>query len=105
MEYLGHYILGEVVATDPKKVKVVTNWHVPRTIKQLKGFLGLTRYYRRFVQNYWKIAHLLIVLCKNTGILKWTKEANIAFNELKVAMITAPVLALPDFSKEFFYRN
>ena len=77
------------------------NWPVPRTIKQLRGFLGLTGYYRRFVKNYGKMAQPLTALCKASGSLKWTELENTAFKELKRAMTVAPVLALLDYCQEF----
>ena len=61
----------------------------------------MTRYYRRFFQSYGKIAQPLTSLCKGTGVLRWTEEADRAFKQLKEAMTTAPMLTLPDFSKNF----
>ena len=74
---------------------------MPNTIKQLRGFLGLTGYYRRFVKDYRKMAQSLTALCKSTGSLKWTEKADKSFNQLKIAMTNTPVLALPDFNQEF----
>ena len=101
MEYLGHFILGEGVSTNPKKIEAVVNWPVSRIVKQLRGFLGLTGYYKRFVKNYGKLAQPLIALCKAFGSIKWTELENTTFNELKRAMTVAHVLALPDYSQEF----
>ena len=103
VEYLGHYISGKRVSTDPKKLEAVKQWHVPNTVKQLRGFLGLIRYYRRFVQNYGKIAQPLIVLYKWKPQMDWRTDKT--FVELKRVMTTAPVLALPDFSQEFIIET
>ena len=101
VEYLRHYISGKGVSIDPKKLTAVVNWPILRTVKQLRGFLGLTGYYRRFVRDYGKIAQPFTILCKASGSLKWDGKADAAFKELKQAMIEAPVLSLPDFSQEF----
>ena len=101
VEYLGHYISSGGVTTDPKKIEAVINWPVPKTVKQLRGFLGLTGYYRRFVKDYGKIAQPLTALCKTNAALKWSDEADKAFQKLKRVMTATPVLALPDFTMEF----
>ena len=86
------------VSIDPKKVEAVWQWLVPTTIKQLREFLILTRYYRRFVKNYGRIAQPLTVLCNLSKTLKWSLETDKPFKELKEAMTNTSVLALLDFS-------
>jgi hypothetical protein len=98
VDYLGHTVSGTGVAMD--KVQTVLDWPQPINTKQLRGFLGLTGYYRRFVKGYAAIAAPLTDLLKKEAF-KWTTEATKAFENLKVAITTAPVLALPQFSIPF----
>lgn len=88
------------MVVDPIKIKNIVDWPVLRSVKELKGFLGLIGYYRKFVKGYGAIAQPLTQLLKKNSY-HWTEEANHAFKNLKVAMTSPPVLALPNFSKEF----
>lgn len=100
IEYLGHWVSAEGVRADPEKIRAMVEWLEPRNIRELRGFLGLTGYYRRFVANYGSIATPLHQVIKGGGF-EWTGEASLAFEQLKQAMMTLPVLALPDFSQPF----
>ncbi|KAL4377558.1 hypothetical protein GQ457_02G015650 [Hibiscus cannabinus] len=100
IDYLGYVISQGVFRMDNGKVSSIMEWPTPITIKDLRGFLDLYGYYRRFIQGYGIIAQPLTNLLKKDW-WKWGSEEASAFQNLKEAVSTAPVLALPDFDEEF----
>lgn len=100
IEYLGHIVSGEGVSADPSKLVAMEQWPIPRNLKELRGILGLTGYYHKFVANYGNIAHLLTQQLKKDSFA-WSSEATYAFQKLKTTTMIVPGLWLPDFTKEF----
>jgi hypothetical protein len=100
VEYLGHIISAAGVQTDPSKIQDIVSWQTPANISELRGFLGLTGYYRRFIKGYATICKPLHEALQKTGF-KWNAEQDTAFQLLKTVMSTPPILALPDFSIPF----
>lgn len=105
LEYLGHLISGNGVATEPSKISAVSAWPIPKIVKQLRGFLGLTGYYRRFIQHYGVISRPLTQLLRKETRFLWTAKEQQVFESLKQVLIQAPVLALPDFNKPFIVET
>jgi hypothetical protein len=101
LEYPGHVITTQGITTDPSKVDVVNRWPAPSNVKELRGFLGLAGYYRRFIKNYGIISRPLTHLLKKGVLFIWSDTAQQAFEAVKQALTIAPVVALPDFNKPF----
>lgn len=95
VKYLGHVLSGDGVAVDSEKVNSVLSWPTPQNTKEVRSFLGLCSYYRRFIHGFADIAQPLHQLTsKNTSFI-WTPEANQAFESLKQVLTQAPVLGFP----------
>ena len=109
VEFLGHLVGTDGVRPDPKKISVVKEWPTPKTVTDLRAFLGLANYFRKFINKFSAIAapltnqlggNLSSRKAKNT-YLKWDEKCQDAFEALKEALTSAPALKLPDFTKPF----
>ncbi|KAL4378379.1 hypothetical protein GQ457_02G014110 [Hibiscus cannabinus] len=101
VEYLGHVVSRNGLAVDSTKVSAIQNWPVPSTIRDVRAFLGITGYYRRFIKGYATIAAPITDLLKRDDPFQWNVNAHEAFERLKACLCSAPILALPDFDREF----
>jgi hypothetical protein len=101
IKYLGHIISKDVVKTDEDKVKTIKNWQEPRNLKQLQQFLGLAGYYRKFIRDFARIAAPLYALTKKDCNWKWNEDCVDAFSKLKLALMSDPILRMPNFGIQF----
>ncbi len=106
LKFLGHIVGRAGVAPDPTKLSAVTAWPVPKSLKELQGFLGFANYFRRFIPHFSTIASPLTALTSKDAAAayswqQWGAQELKAFTRLKQALITAPVLALPDRNDVF----
>ena len=95
VQFLGHIVSGDGIATDPDKIIKVQEWPQPKNVHDVKSFYGLCSYYRKFVQNFAKIAAPLTKLMKADNKFHWDADAEESFNELKRKLTQSPILALP----------
>ena len=93
VNFLGHVVSGDGVECDPDNIQTIGDWPVPQTVSDVISFLGLAKYYRRFVPNFAQLSALLTYLMKRNQSFQWTIDCDSAFQALKEKLITAPILA------------
>ena len=101
MKYLGHLISTDGVRPDPDKVEKVKEWPRPTTVQEVRAFLGLANYFRKFMQGYSQMVSPLTDLTRTKKAWNWTDKCTEAFERVKYCLTHAPVLRMPDFSKPF----
>lgn len=101
VRYLGHLVSAEGVATDPEKVSAVRNWPIPVNLKELRSFVGLCAYYRRFIKGFSQVAKPLFRLTEKGKSFLWDETCNVAFETLKACLTEAPILAFPIAEEPF----
>ncbi|GJU65478.1 reverse transcriptase domain-containing protein [Tanacetum coccineum] len=101
VQFLGHVVNRDGIHVDPSKVEYVMNWKTPESSTKIRLFLGLAGYYRRFIENFSKIAKSLTLLIQKNKAYVWGDKQDEAFQILKEKLCNAPVLALPDGPDDF----
>ena len=101
MTYLGHVISAKGIVVNPERVQAVLDWTPPESVKQVRSFLGLASYCRRFVENLSKVAKPLTELLKKDKKFEWTTKCEQSFLEMKRRLTSAPVLTPPDTKRDF----
>ena len=101
VNFLGHVVSEKGIHVDPSKIKAIENWSAPTTPIEIQQFLGLAGYYQRFIQNFSKIAKPLTTLTQKGVMFKWGDKQEAAFQTLKQALCSAPVLSLPEGTNDF----
>ena len=105
--YLGHIVLAAGIETNPTKIEAVKNWTLPRTVTDVRSFLGFTSHYRRFIWSYAKVAWPLNALIsgdnanRKKSLVKWNSDCQQAFDQLKDLCTKTPILAYADYKKPF----
>jgi len=99
--YLGHFITDQGVKPDPEKVHCIQNHPVPKNATEIKKFLELSGYYRRFIEGYSHVGKSLTAFLKKDVPFEWLNECHTAFEILKQKLTETPVLQYPDFDKTF----
>ena len=101
LHYLGHFVSAEGIMVDPNKIKAMKNMVAPKTPREVRRFIGMCSYYRKFVQNFSEKASSLTVLTKKNQRFHWGKHEEEAFNNLKNSLVEAPILHYPDYELPF----
>ena len=111
IEYLGHVVSGKGISTNPKKIEAVSKWPTPKTVYDVRSFLGFVGYHRRFIKNFSRITKPIREVI--TGLenqskrsakktyIEWSDAADVAFEHLKAMCVSTPILAYPDYQLPF----
>ena len=104
--FLGHVVSRRGIIVDPKKIKAIMEWPAPTFVTEVRSFIGLASYYRRYVENFSCIYWPITILIRKNVKFQWTSKCGEAFQELKRQLTSAPVLTLPDSREPYeVYSN
>ena len=102
VKFLGHVATGYSLSPDPEKLQAAANWPIPKSVTDIRLFLGFTNFFRRFIQGYSSVSRPLEVLTGKNAVFSWNTEHQGAFEKLRKALLrTAPVLQIADTSRSF----
>ena len=100
VSFLGHIVSEEGIQVDPKKVEVIIEWKPPRNVKEVRSFLGLAGYYRRFVKGFSMTAGPMTRLLQKNVKFEWSEKCQVSFDKLKAFLTEALILTQPTYGKE-----
>lgn len=104
-EYLGLHVSADGISVGPERIQAISDWPKPTSLTELRSFLGLLQFFRRFIKEFSAVAFPLTDLTrKDRGIAKWDNECDLAFETLKTSLISAPILVSPNWSKPFYFH-
>jgi hypothetical protein len=103
LPFLGHIISNGGISVDPAKLREIVGWKIQCPVTEIRSFLGLARYYRRFIEGFSKIAKPMTSLLEKVKEFKWSRECQDSFNQLKLKLMSPPMLVMPDLQKGFAY--
>ena len=101
IQYLGHVVTKEGISVDPEKIKAIEDWLVPKDVTNVRSFMGITGYYRRFIEGFSKIANPITSLQKKGKKFDWNQKCEDSFKTLKTLLTSAPILRIDDPNKYF----
>ena len=107
VKYLGHIVSKKGIETDPGKIEAIEKWPVPKTVTEVRSFLGFMNYYHKFIPGYAQVARPINQLVsgdnanKKKTLVDWTSECQVAFEDLKHLCSQTPILACADYMKPF----
>lgn len=101
IQYLGHVISKEGISVYPNKIKAIVKWHIPKDVPDVRSFMGITGYYRKFIEGFSRIAYPITSLQKKGKKFEWTEKCEEGFNKLKKLLTITPILKITDPHKDF----
>ena len=101
VRFLGHVVSVKGVSTDPEKIRAIIDWPTPTCVKDVRSFLGMAGYYRRFIREFSTVARPMNKLLEKDVPFAWTEDVDGSFQVLKKALSSAPILSFPDFNLPF----
>ncbi len=100
--YLGHVVSDEGISCDPSKLEAVRNWDSPTNVTEVRNFVGLAGYYRKFIPDFSTVAYPLTQLTQKNRTFRWSDQCESSFQQLKLLLSSSPILAYPQSSGGHF---
>lgn len=101
MSFLGHIVSHDGIRCNPEKISAVRDWPTPTSVTEMRSFIGIASYYRRFIENFSNVAYPLTRLTQKDRKFEWSEDCEKAFNSLKHLLTTAPILSYPSTNDMF----